>query len=196
MRNFEEVQFIMMDARIKNEKSLVLYQNQNFNGRGRDSMKKGLSTFVVQQGIKEIVDPVTDERMIFQVIGQEVHCVHQIAGTEDRSILQVDELKERILMIYERFQEQLPCYLTKIREEKKIWCFFDIAFGVNIVVKGKFLDNQFICWEIWMDDDLAFTSNLEEEMMTYLRGLVIQVDSWVLNQLFEHFHENFIRTRC
>lgn len=159
-------------------------------------MNKGLSTYVVQQLDKKIIDPVTDEKIFFQVVGQEVYCVHQLAGSEKKSVLKADELKERMLMIYERFQEQLPCYLTKIREEQKKWCFFDIAFGVDIVVQGRFQDKEFICWEIWMDNNLAFASDQEEEMITYLRGLVIQVDSWVLNQIFEHFHERLIRSKC
>lgn len=155
-------------------------------------MENILSAFVDRQGKKEIFDPVTEEWMILQAVGQEVQWVHRAAGTETRSVLQVEELKERMLPIYERFHENLPCYLKKIREEQKDWRFFDVAFGVDIVVQGRFGEKGFECWEIWMGEDLSFASDEEEEVIAYLRGLVVQFDSWVLNQLFAHFHEHLI----
>jgi hypothetical protein len=82
----------------------------------------------------------------------------------------------------------LNTYLDHLKEKGECWRFFDIAYGVQIRVQYREQAEMESGWQVWMGEDPSFVSANPEEVASYIRGLIVEFDSW-LEQAFMAFHE-------
>jgi hypothetical protein len=152
-------------------------------------MERALRSLVRHRACREIHDPLSNATFLLHCTEDKMFVLQAEDGKEwEFSTRELDRLSHFFMPLYERFREDLNEYLDHLKEKGASWRFFDIAYGVQICVQYKKQAEIENGWQVWMGEDPSFFSENPEEVASYIRGLIVEFDSW-LEQAFMAFHE-------
>ncbi|TCW40851.1 hypothetical protein [Laceyella sacchari] len=135
-------------------------------------MRSALKWLISNHAKRNIVDPITNQEIA--VSGLEDGNILIDMGTTSALCEDREEAMRHLEPIYDRFRSDMPYYLEKIVKSDAQWRFFDVTFAMDIIVR---LDETGRGWQVWMGEDLSLLSADPEELLAYLRGLVLELNT-------------------
>jgi hypothetical protein len=142
-------------------------------------MNRAWFSLLRKQEKRELYDPLRAYRYMLQ-FGKEKSSLTVCCADKEDLLEGAEEIKQVLEELYERFRTHLSDYLEYVLKEGAVWRFFDVAYGVQITVKG--VDGG---WEVWMGEDLGLRTENQEEAAAYLRGLIVEFDSWLEREMLQ-----------
>ncbi|MFC7442841.1 hypothetical protein [Laceyella putida] len=148
-------------------------------------MRSALKILIRHHLKRSIVDPISHENITVTGVESGKILIDTATGStlcEDR-----EEAIQLLEPIYARFRSDMPFYLNKIVKSNTHWRFFDVTFAVDIWVRP----DEEGGWQVWMGEDLSLSSNDHNEVLAYLRGLVLEMDMELENEL-QNIHKHMV----
>lgn len=140
-------------------------------------MKKAVKKLWKKQMTRKLVDPVLNERYVICFEPSKIFFISRKDDTEQQAVyLELDQIVHQLQPLYERFRLSTDLYLENVFQTNTIWNFFDVSYGLDIKVNKDQGEEQ--GWQVWMGEDLGFTTVHQWEAREYVKGLLSEEACW------------------